>query len=146
MARDCYYVSLKLLGRKDETPPAEASWPSKLGKKGAPEAIIALSASAEQHGRPCAEPTTDIIDVPLDDGCPEHSGHIRNSLHPLIKDAIVCLLMQYPDVFAFESSEISGIAPDVMQHGLTVNPSHKPVIKKRKQLGDRTECRGGCGG
>jgi len=28
-----------------------------------------------------------------------------------------------------------GIAPDIMQHSLNVDPSHKPVIQKRRHLG-----------
>ena len=32
---------------------------------------------------------------------------------------------------AFEPSEMSGLAPDVMQHRLNVDSSHKPVIQKR---------------
>ena len=42
MARECYDVSLKSLGRKDKAPLAESSWPSKLGKIGAPEAVVII--------------------------------------------------------------------------------------------------------
>jgi len=70
MARECYYVSLKSLGRKDEAPPAESSQPSKLGKIGAPEVVMMLSALAKEHGRPRPEPTMDIIEVPLNSNCP----------------------------------------------------------------------------
>ena len=50
MARECYYVSLKSLGIRDELPFAESSRPSKSIKKGEPEAVMILSASAEEHG------------------------------------------------------------------------------------------------
>jgi len=79
MACECYYVSLKSLGRKDETPSAKASRPSKLGKKGAPEAVMVLSAKAEEHGRPCPEAATDIVDVPMDNGCLEFSTCRKHS-------------------------------------------------------------------
>jgi len=52
MAHECYYVSLKSLGRKEETALAESSRPYKLVKKGDSEAVMILSASAEEHGRP----------------------------------------------------------------------------------------------
>jgi len=135
MARECYYVSLKLLGRKDETPPAKSSWPSKLGKTEVPKAIMILSASAEEHKRPRLEPAADIIDVPLDNSCPERLARIENSLAPPIKDVIISLLQQYQDVFAFEPLEMPGIAPEVMQHRLNVDPSHKPITQKRRHLG-----------
>jgi len=73
-------------------PPTKASRPSKLGKKGAPEAVMVLSASAEGHERPRAEPATDILYSPLDDGYPERLVRIESTLDPLIKDAIVSLL------------------------------------------------------
>jgi len=53
---------------------------------------MVLSASVEEHGRPRPEPITDIIDVPMDDGWPERSVRIENTLDPSIKDTIVCLL------------------------------------------------------
>jgi len=56
MARECYYVSLKSLGRKDEGPAAEPSWPSKLGRKGPPKVVMILSASAEEHEGPAQNP------------------------------------------------------------------------------------------
>jgi len=47
MACECYYVSLKSLGRKEETALAESSRPYKLVKKGDSEAVMILLASAE---------------------------------------------------------------------------------------------------
>jgi len=70
MPHECYYVSLKLSGRKDQAPPAESLWPSKLGKTRAPEAVMILSASTEEHGRPLPELAVNVIDVPLDNSCP----------------------------------------------------------------------------
>jgi len=91
MARECYYVSLKSLGRKDEAPPSESSWPNKLGTIGAPEAVMLLSASAEEHGRPSSQPVMDIIEVHLDSGCPKHLVCVGKALTPPMKDAITSL-------------------------------------------------------
>ena len=135
MARECYYVSLKSLGRKEEAPVAELSWPSKSAKKGDPEAVMTLLASAEEHGRSRPEPTIEIEEIPLDDNHPDRIVRVGHSLAPTVKEAIVTLLRQYQDVFAFEPSEMSGIAPKIMQHKLNVDPSHKPVIQKRRHLG-----------
>ena len=59
---------------------------------------------------------------------------IGNMLALLAKKMLIFLLRQYEDVFAFEPSEMPGIGPDVMQHRLKVDPSHKPVIQKRRHL------------
>jgi len=80
MSRECYYVSLKSLGRKYEAHLAEPSRLSKPGRIGPPEAVMILLASVEKHGRPLPEPATDIIDIPLDDDCPKRSVRIGNSL------------------------------------------------------------------
>jgi len=75
---------------------------------------MVLSTSTEEHGRSHPEPTFDILHIPLDDSCPERSVCIGNALDPLFKDAIVCLLRQYRDVFAFDPSKMPGISPNVM--------------------------------
>jgi len=56
-------------------------------------------------------------------------------LAPSVKETLISWLRQYQDVFAFEPSEMAGITLDVMQHRLNVEPSHKPVIQKRRHLG-----------
>jgi len=66
MACKCYYVSLKLLKSKEETAVQESSRLCKLANKGAPEAVMMLSASVEDHRRPHLEPTTEVIEIPLD--------------------------------------------------------------------------------
>ncbi|KAJ8446779.1 hypothetical protein Cgig2_016089 [Carnegiea gigantea] len=61
MARECYYVSLKSLGRKKEPPSGEASRPPKNCKKSATEAMVVLSALAEEHRRARLEPTYEVF-------------------------------------------------------------------------------------
>ena len=89
----------------------------------------------EEHGQPCPELASDILNIPLDDSCLELSVRVGKALDPLIKDTIVCLLRQYRDVFAFDPLEMLGIIPNVMQHRLNAYPSQKPVIPKRRHLG-----------
>jgi len=38
-------------------------------------------------------------------------------------------------VFAFDSFEMQGIAPDIIEYKLCVDMNHKPVIQTRRQLG-----------
>jgi len=77
----------------------------------------------------------EIIEVTLDNNRPECFVRIRNALTPPIKDAIMSLLRQYQDVFVFELLEMPRIAPEVMQHRLNVDASHKLVIHMRQHLG-----------
>ena len=118
MARECYYVSLKSLGRKEEASVAELPRPSKSARKGDPEAVMTLLASAEEHGRSRPEPTVEIEEIPLDDNRLNRVVRVGHSLAPTIKEAIVTLLRQYHDIFAFEPSEMPGITPEIMQHKL----------------------------
>ena len=60
---------------------------------------------------------------------------IGNTLDPSIKDAIVALLKWYQDVFTFEPLKMLGISPVVMKRRLNIDPSHKPVIQKRRHWG-----------
>jgi len=71
MAYECYYVNLKSLGRKEETALAESSRPCKLVKKGDSEAVMILSVSVEEHGRPRSELAAEVVEVPLDSSLPE---------------------------------------------------------------------------
>ncbi|KAJ8438067.1 hypothetical protein Cgig2_025472 [Carnegiea gigantea] len=73
MTRECYYVSLKSLRRKEEPPSGEVSRPPKIGKKSATEAMVLLLASADEHGRPRPEPTSYVMSVPLDPICLERT-------------------------------------------------------------------------
>jgi len=73
-----------------------------------------LLASAEEHGRSRPEPTVEVEEVPLDINHPERRVRISNALNPPIKEEIISLLRQYQDAFAFEPSEMSGIASEVM--------------------------------
>ena len=90
--------------------------------------MMVLSASAEEHGRSRPELTAEIKEVPLDNNRPECVVRIGNALAPPVKEAIISLLRQYQDVFAFKPSEMPGISSEVMQHRLHVDPLHKPVF------------------
>ena len=63
--------------------------PSKSAKKGYPEAVMTLLASAEEHGRSRPEPTVEIEEIPLDDSRPDRMVRVGQSLAPPVKEAIV---------------------------------------------------------
>jgi len=99
------------------------------------ETMMILPASAEEHGRPRPEPMAEVEEIPLDSGRPKRVVRIGNTITSSVREALISLLRRYEDIFAFEPSEMLGIAPDVMQHKLNVDPSHKLVIQKRRHLG-----------
>ncbi|KAJ8422437.1 hypothetical protein Cgig2_014328 [Carnegiea gigantea] len=135
MAKGCYYMSLKSLGRKKEALSGEASRPPKISKKSTTEEMLVLSVSVEKHEKPRLKPTSEVVSLPLRPTCPEHMVQIGKELDPPIRDGIVELLRQYKDVFAFDPSEMPGITPDIMEHKLCVDPNHRLVIQKRRNLG-----------
>ena len=135
MARECFCVSLKALGRGEETALIGPSQPCKSLRKENSETMTILPTSVEEHGRPRPEPVAEVEEIPLDSGRPERVVRIGNTITPSVREALISLLRQYEDVFAFEPLEMPGITPDIMQHRLNVDPSHKPVIQKRRHLG-----------
>ena len=82
------------------------------------------------------EPTSDVVTIPLDDNYPRHTLRIGRDVDSIVRDDIGLLLGKYKDVFAFDPFEIPGIAVDIMQHRLNVDPNHRPVIKKKRHLGE----------
>lgn len=45
------------------------------------------------------------------------------------------LLQEYRDVFAFVPEEMPDIDPTVMEHKLNVNPTHNPIVQKKRHIG-----------
>jgi len=92
VVRECYYVSLKSLGRKEEIPICEMSRSNKAGKKVETEAIVVLSTLVEEHRRPHPKPTFQVVPIALDPGCRERTVQISKDLGPTIRDGIAKLL------------------------------------------------------
>ena len=65
IASECYYGSLKSLSRKERPLPSKTSPQNKSRKKVSIEGMVVLSTSAEEHGRPCPEPTYEVIAIPF---------------------------------------------------------------------------------
>ncbi|KAJ8453102.1 hypothetical protein Cgig2_014865 [Carnegiea gigantea] len=116
MARECYYLSLKSLGRKEEPP---------YRKKAATEATVVLFASREEHGHSRPEPTFEVVHIPLELEDPEWTIQIGKDLNPMIREGISKLLQRYRDMFMFDPFEMSGIVPNIMEHKLCVDSNHK---------------------
>ncbi|XP_012852903.1 PREDICTED: uncharacterized protein LOC105972487 [Erythranthe guttata] len=60
---------------------------------------------------------------------------ISKDLEPSFRDKLVTLLRSNMDVFAWQSSDLTGIAPRTAVHRLNLKPECKPIKQKRRHLG-----------
>ena len=71
----------------------------------------------------------------LEEERPERAVQLNRGITTLDRQSLVSLLREYKDVFTFGPKEMSGIAPNVMEHQLNVNPCHRSVIQKKRHVG-----------
>ncbi|KAJ8436832.1 hypothetical protein Cgig2_018928 [Carnegiea gigantea] len=106
-----FLCEFEILGKEGRTPHIQ-DVSTKPERK---EAMVVLSALVEEHGRPRPESTSEV------------TIQIGKDPNPMINDGSAKLLERYRDVFAFNPFKILGIAPDIMEHKLYVDPNHKLV-------------------
>ena len=53
-------------------------------------------------------------------------------LSPKMRARLIQFLKENLDVFAWSHEDMPGIAPEIIQHKLNVNPDRKPVQKRRR--------------
>ena len=78
-------------------------------------------------------PSEELEPVQLDDQ-PEHLAYIGSKLVKDVRDPLIHFLKQNVEVFAWKQEDMGGIDPAVITHKLNINPSFKPVKKKKKKL------------
>jgi hypothetical protein len=62
------------------------------------------------------------------------------NLPPVIKGRLIKLLKRNIDLFAWVSSDIPGVKPDLGCHRLSIKPGCSPVAQKKRRMGhERTE-------
>ena len=79
------------------------------------------------------EPSKELEHVQLDDN-PEHLAYIGSRLAKDLRRLLIHFLKQNKDVFTSKQEDMGGIDPAIMTHRLNVNPSFKPVKKKRRSF------------
>jgi len=90
--------------------------------------MVVLSTSVEENRRPCPKLTSKVVSIPLDPIYLERTVQLRKDLYPMMRDEIIQLLGRYMLVFAFNTLEMLGIAPKVIEHKLSVDLNLKLVI------------------
>ena len=78
-------------------------------------------------------PLEELEPVQLGDQ-PEHLIYIGSKLAEDIRCPLIRFLEQNKEVFAWKQEDMGGVDPAVITHKLNVNPSFKPVKKKRRSF------------
>lgn len=66
---------------------------------------------------------------------PDRTLKIGSVLNSEIKDALIKLLREFEDVFAYTVEEMLGIDHEVAVHRLNIEPGQKPIRQKKRHLG-----------
>ncbi|KMT08164.1 hypothetical protein BVRB_6g142870 [Beta vulgaris subsp. vulgaris] len=81
------------------------------------------------------EPVESPVEICLNPERPERTLKIGFVLGSKTKDALVALLLEFEDVFAYIMEEMPGIDPEVAMHKLNIEPGQKPVRQKKRHMG-----------
>ena len=71
-----------------------------------------------------------LEEVELAEGQATKTMRIRTMLSPEVRARLIQFLKENLDVFAWSHEDIPGIAPEIIQHKLNVNPDRKPVQQR----------------
>ena len=95
-----------------------------------------MLAAKENHTWMIEEKDEDKVEalevVELVEGQVTKTTRIGTTLSPEMRAKLVQFLKENLDVFAWSHEDMSGIAPEIIQHKLNVNPDRKPVQQKRR--------------
>ena len=90
-----------------------------------------MDAEPEETPKGRGELAEEIEEIQLDDN-PKHTTQVGTSLPQELRDQLVTFLRINIDVFAWSSSNMPGISPDVTAHELNLNPKKKPVYQRMR--------------
>ena len=95
-----------------------------------------MLAAKENHTWMIEEKDEDKVEalevVELVEGQVTKTTRIGTTLSPEMRAKLVQFLKENLDVFAWSHEDMSGIAPEIIQHKLNVNPDRKPIQQKRR--------------
>ncbi|KMT08060.1 hypothetical protein BVRB_6g144140 [Beta vulgaris subsp. vulgaris] len=96
---------------------------------------LVREAAEPLKGKSQEEPVESPVEICLNSERPERTLKIGSVLGSETKDALVALLREFEDVFAYTVEEMQGIDPEVVVHKLNIESGHKPVRQKKRHLG-----------
>ncbi|CAA0819825.1 Unknown protein, partial [Striga hermonthica] len=77
----------------------------------------------------------ELMEVELIEGNPEKTTKVGRHLAVDLQGALIALLKEFVDVFAFSADDLTGIDPGVAEHRLNIDPTVRPVKQKRRHFG-----------
>ena len=80
------------------------------------------------------EPVEELESIKLDDKHPERAIQIGSQLPRCLWDELIGFLREHKDVFAWSHEDMPGIDFLIIVHKLNVDPTHKPVVQKRRKF------------
>jgi len=89
----------------------------------------------EEYQQERLDPTEDLKEVMIGSQ-PHQSTKIGTSLAPSEEKYLIQLLRRNLDLFAWAPSDMPGIDPDVACNHLDVNPTVKPVVQRKRKMGE----------
>lgn len=95
--------------------------------------ICILTSVDPEH--PQLDATENLEVMPLDEGHLDHTVQICLEMAKETRHTLVGLLQKYKDVSTFNPKEMPDINPVVMEHRRNVDPSHRPMAKKKRYIG-----------
>jgi dsDNA-binding SOS-regulon protein len=78
------------------------------------------------------KPSEELDTIELEDRHPEKTTKIGANLPPKMKESLVQFLKNNKDVFAWSHEDMPGINPSIISHKLNVNPTFRPIKRKRR--------------
>ena len=95
-----------------------------------------MLAAKENHTWMIEEKDKDKVEalevVELVEGQVTKTTRIGTTLSPEMRAKLFQFLKENLDVFALSHEDMPGIAPEIIQHKLNVNPDRKPIQQKRR--------------
>ena len=95
-----------------------------------------MLAAKENHTWMIEEKDEDKVEalevVELVEGQVTKTMRIGTTLSPKMRAKLFQFLKENLDVFAWSHEDMPGIAPEIIQHKLNVNPDRKPIQQKRR--------------
>jgi hypothetical protein len=82
------------------------------------------------------EPKCDIKTVSLDSRVPDKKVMISQDLTSTEEEELVLFLDKNNDVFAWRTSDLTGVSRDIIEHKLEVNPTSRPTKQRIHKMSD----------
>ncbi|XP_077230166.1 uncharacterized protein LOC143863373 [Tasmannia lanceolata] len=80
------------------------------------------------------EPIKELDSIPIYEDYPGKEVRIGSLLTGMLRTQLISFVKANESVFAWSTSDMPGISPEVAVHKLSVNPTHKPVQQKKRNF------------